>query len=162
MKLREYHPRDFDALWRIDQQCFATGIAYSRAELASYINRRGAFTLLMEEDDKNIAAFLVAEADPAKIGHILTIDVLPDHQRKRLGTHLLEAAEARLESLGCRSLLLEVAVDNRAAIAFYKRHGFDVIETIPRYYQDSLDALLMGKRLGKQKPSLRCLSSAPK
>ena len=33
------------------------------------------------------------------------------------------------------------------ALRFYKRHRYSVLKTIPRYYLDSIDALLMGKRL---------------
>ena len=50
---------------------------------------------------------------------------------------------------GCKAVLLETAVDNAAALGFYKRHGYAVLETIPRYYLDSVDALVMGKHLTK-------------
>jgi ribosomal-protein-alanine N-acetyltransferase len=149
-KIREYQERDFDALWRIDQECFPSGIAYSKQELKSYIHRSGAFTLLAEDAGKvkeRIAAFIVVEADRTGIGHILTLDVRPAAQRNGLGTLLLQMAELRLASRGCNAVLLEAAVDNAAALAFYKRHRYTVLETIPRYYLDSVDALVMGKRL---------------
>jgi [ribosomal protein S18]-alanine N-acetyltransferase len=158
--LRDYRARDFDELWRIDQECFRPGIAYSRRELAWYIGRSRAFTLVAEEvaeqpaeqkaaksRPNRIAGFVVAESDPSGIGHILTIDVHPAHQRSKVGSRLLEAAEARLRQQRTKAILLETAVDNLPALAFYKRHGYSVIETIPRYYLDSVDALVMGKRL---------------
>jgi len=43
-----------------------------------------------------------------------------------------------------------VAVDNHPAIAFYKRHGYSIVGTIPRYYLGSLDALRMEKILSCQ------------
>src|SRR5262249_5560314 len=104
--LRNYRGRDFDELWRIDQECFQAGIPYSRPELAWYISRSRAFTLVAEDlgEQKNprekkksrIAGFVVAESDPSGLGHILTIDVRPAHQRSKVGSRLLEAAEARL------------------------------------------------------------------
>jgi ribosomal protein S18 acetylase RimI-like enzyme len=60
-------------------------------------------------------------------------------------------AEERLAAQQCNSILLEVAVNNFPAIAFYKRHGYAVLETIPRYYLESIDALVMGKRLNPPK-----------
>ena len=42
---------------------------------------------------------------------------------------------------------LEVAVDNEPALSFYKKHGYSVLKVLPRYYLDSIDGLLMGKRL---------------
>jgi ribosomal-protein-alanine N-acetyltransferase len=64
-----------------------------------------------------------------------------------VGTALLEAAEERLREAGSRHIFLETAVNNAPAIAFYKRHGYELIKTIPRYYKNDLDALLLGKRL---------------
>jgi ribosomal-protein-alanine N-acetyltransferase len=157
--LRNYRSRDFDELWRIDQECFPEGIAYSRRELAWYIDRSRAFALIAEDvaeqaaqnkavqQKSRIAGFIVAESDPSGAGHILTIDVRPAQQRSRIGSLLLEAAEARLHQERCKAILLETAVDNIPALAFYKRHGYSIIETIPRYYLDSVDALVMGKRL---------------
>lgn len=148
--IRPYQRDDFDELWRIDQECFAAGIAYSRQELASYINHARAFTIIAEEGSK-IAAFIVAECDPAGVGHIMTIDVRPALQHSGLGSELLHLTEQRFAAQGCKSVLLEVAVNNFPALAFYKRHGYSVLETIPRYYLDSIDALVMGKRLNSSK-----------
>jgi len=38
-------------------------------------------------------------------------------------------------------------VDNRAALAFYKTHEYNVVKTIPRYYSDGVDALVLKKDL---------------
>src|SRR5207302_10183242 len=87
--IRDYHPEDFDELWHIDQQCFALGIAYSRRELAGYIRRSRAFTLVAEDASGHILGFVVAESDRTGVGHILTIDVRPTAQRAGCGTQLL-------------------------------------------------------------------------
>ena len=42
---------------------------------------------------------------------------------------------------------LDPAVDNLSALAFYKRHGYSVFETVPRYYSNGVDALRMKKPL---------------
>jgi len=41
---------DFDTLLKIDQASFARDVAYSAAELAYFMNRDGAETLVLEED----------------------------------------------------------------------------------------------------------------
>lgn len=143
--LRPFRPSDFETLCRIDQECFPPGIAYSPVELAYYVNRRGAITLIGERDGA-IAGFLVADSRRGR-GHIVTIDVLPRARRTGLGSKLITAAEERLRAAGCSTISLETAVDNQAALAFYKRHGYSVVGTIPRYYQNSLDALRMEKQL---------------
>src|SRR5713226_3767763 len=46
--LRDFRQPDFETLWRIDQQCFAPGISYSRVELAEYLRRPRAFAIVAE------------------------------------------------------------------------------------------------------------------
>jgi len=183
-RLREYQSKDLEKLYRLDQECFEAGISYSRAELTSFIHRRGSFCVVAElEQDWSsdgahathenspilspntgktgkvpaksvvkfepgtVAGFIVAELHPKGYGHVITIDVRQEFRRAQLGSNLLHAAEERLRKQNAFMVVLEVAVDNRAAITFYKRHRFNVTRTIPRYYKDELDAFFMTKRL---------------
>ena len=142
---RAYDRGDFEAVWQLDQICFARGIAYTRPELRHFLLAPAAVTIIAERE-KKIAGFLIADVHKQH-GHIITIDVHPEHRRARLGTQLMEAAEAQMRERGVSEIALEVAVDNHPALAFYKRHGFAVLKTIPRYYNGAVDALLMGKLL---------------
>ncbi len=146
--IRDFQPEDFETLWRMDQECFPPGISYSRQELRLYMRRRGAFTLVAAgsgTSDSKIAGFLVAHDGPT--GHIVTIDVKAGTRRSGVGSLLLRAAEDRLRAAGSRAVGLETAVDNAAALAFYKRHGYSVVRTWPRYYSNGVDALVMKKEL---------------
>lgn len=175
--IRDFRPSDFEALWRIDQECFPAGISYSRAELKAYMRHLGSFTLLAvgngtteekrshspedyDDKDKNkkmsvaaalgdgsLAGFIVGEAGADRSGHIITIDVVSAARRSGVGSLLLRAAEDRLQSAHCRSIELETAVDNTSALAFYKRHGYSVTRTFPRYYSNGVDALVLEKPL---------------
>ena len=144
--IRDYRPADFETLWKIDQACFVRGISYSRRELAFYIARKHGFTLVAELDGQ-IVGFVVVDRDRHGQGHVITIDVLPEAQRSGLGSRLMAAAEERLRALGCSVVFLEAAVDNTAALAFYKQHGYTLVQTIPRYYLGSIDALVLAKDL---------------
>jgi ribosomal-protein-alanine N-acetyltransferase len=167
-QIRDYRPSDFDALWRIDQTCFAPGISYSKTELRLYMRRRGSFTLIAERIagkavnpnavklkkssdialvDGDTAGFIVAEAGNRGSGHIITIDVIAAVRRFGVGSMLLKAAEDRIEIAECHSVELETAVDNISALSFYKRHGYNVIRTFPRYYANGVDALVLQKEL---------------
>jgi ribosomal-protein-alanine N-acetyltransferase len=157
--IREFKPADFETLWRVDQECFPPGIAYSKQELKSYVRHRGAFTLLAVDagvassagkdaaakNSGNAAGFIVVHGGPA--GHVITIDVVAAARRLGVGSLLLQAAEDRLRAAGSRAVSLETAVDNLAALAFYKRHGYSVVRTWPRYYPNGVDALVMKKDL---------------
>jgi len=90
--------------------------------------------------------FIVAEA--ARVtGHIITIDVLEEARRSGLGSRLMAAAEERLRAQGCRAVSLETAVDNAAALAFYKKHHYFLVKTLPRYYSTGVDAFVLKKDL---------------
>ena len=164
--IRDFQPADFETLWRIDQHCFPPGISYSRTELKLYIHRRGSFTLLAADAasaapdlgagkkifppispvDVTVAGFIVAEGARAS-GHIITLDVIAAARRCGVGSLLLRAAEDRLRAAHCRSVELETAVDNVSALSFYKRHGYSLINTFPRYYSNGVDALVLNKSL---------------
>jgi ribosomal-protein-alanine N-acetyltransferase len=158
--LREFRRGDFDALWEIDQKCFPPGISYSQMELLAYMRRPRSFTLVAEgvysgQPHGNEVApvgFIVAEAGRTR-GHIITIDVLEHARRSGLGTKLLTVAENRLWEMGCAVVLLETAVDNTAAMAFYKRHGYYLVKTVPRYYSTGVDAFVLKKDLLSPAPA---------
>jgi [ribosomal protein S18]-alanine N-acetyltransferase len=164
--VREYRAEDFDVVWAIDQTCFPPGISYSRQELKFYLRRPGSFALVAENADglnasnvksgpatapaASIAGFIVAEAGGRGSGHIITIDVIGNARRSGVGSLLLSAAEERLNAAGCRTVALETAVDNLSALSFYKRHGYSVTRTFPRYYSNGVDALVLAKSLSKE------------
>jgi len=149
--VRDFKSEDFGALWEIDQSCFPPGISYTRHELKSFIHQPKTFTLVAESSEDQsgnlIFGFLIAKSSGRGIGHIITIDVRCEARRHHIGSALLSAAEARLRSATCASVRLETAVDNVTAITFYKRHQYYVLGTVPRYYSNGVDALVLEKDL---------------
>jgi ribosomal-protein-alanine N-acetyltransferase len=145
-QIRQFDKADFDTLWRIDQSCFDAQLAYSRPEMAFYMCRPGSFTLVAEAE--TILGFVVAESR-RKTGHIITIDVVAEARRTGVGSALLRAAEEQLLKAGAVAVALETPVNNEAAVRFYKRHGYFVEKTVPGYYSNHLDALVMMKELAR-------------
>ena len=145
-ELREYRPSDFEDLFQLDQRCFPEAIAYSRPELAHYLRAKAAICLLLCEGQE-LLGFILGDVTPRGSGHIVTLDVSPEARRTGLVTSLIEALQDRFRALSCRAILLEVAVNNHTALAFYKKHGFSVLKTLRRYYPGGLDGLLMGKNI---------------
>ena len=88
--LRGFQEGDFETLWKIDQVCFAPGIAYSRPELMSYVHLSRASTVVAEDvQSSKILGFIIAHASRKGVGHIITIDVMPMAQRLGVGSRLL-------------------------------------------------------------------------
>ena len=145
MDFRDYRQGDFETLWRLDQLCFVPDIAYSRPELRQFLALKDAITIVADEG-KAVVGFVLVHKRGSR-GHIITIDVHPEHRRRKIGDRLIAVAERRLAKAGADSIFLEVAVDNAAAIGFYQRHDYKQIEHIPEYYNGELDAYRMGKEL---------------
>ena len=144
MEIRDYKNPDFKRLYEIDHAAFPKGIAYSHLELQFYIRSRKSRTLIAEADDE-IVGFVIGTSEPRRLGHIITIDVIPHKQRQRIGSRLLNEIERWLWDQGTEAIYLETPVDDTGAQAFYEKHGYFVLERIEAYYNDSLDALVMMK-----------------
>lgn len=63
-------------------------------------------------------------------GSIQNIGVHPDFRDLGLGTLLIDAALRGFKQVGCRTVSLEVTVENTAAIRLYQRLGFRRVETL--------------------------------
>ena len=141
---------DFPTLYALDQACFAPGISWSKAELQYFLKYPGNVGVVAEDESGHIVGFAIAgrqRRQGAVLGRLITIDVDPALRRRGIGHMLLEEAEIQMRAAGAASLLLEVAVDNTGAQAFYERHGFRRIGRIPGYYLGRIDALAMEKPL---------------
>jgi ribosomal protein S18 acetylase RimI-like enzyme len=90
------------------------------------------------------AAFSVVEVGEVAVGtvalkrdpdcvHLVELQILPEHQRRGLGSALLVAVceRAQADSLPLR---LQVLHENHGARRLYERHGFVVTGTIPTHY----------------------------
>jgi ribosomal-protein-alanine N-acetyltransferase len=105
------------------------------------------------------AQFLMLNEQPAGFAlyqqmldeaEILTCGIVPAQRDHGLGLSLIEDGSRHLRTNGVRRLLLEVSRANPAAIALYRKAGFQLIGERPAYYHDrdgTADALLMGKNL---------------
>lgn len=144
--IREFRPADFEDLYRIDSACFEREISYSRRELNHYISQRGSLTLVAEDQGKPIG-FIIVRREAGRCGHVITIDILPEHRRQGIGSRLMAEAESWLARRGARAVYLETAADNLAAIDFYRKLGYLEAGRISGYYQGRRDALRMAKQL---------------
>jgi ribosomal-protein-alanine N-acetyltransferase len=146
MHLRAFRSDDLETLGKIDRACFPPGISYSREELSGFIGHRGSKTWVAEEKGE-IAGFLIADRQPQKVGHIVTIDVPERWRRRRVGSLLMDAVEhwAREEKL--LFIYLETQENNTAAQRFYEVRGYRKIDRVENYYADGTAAWIMLKWL---------------
>lgn len=96
-----------------------------------------------------LSAFIICSvaADQAEI---LTLATHPEARRSGLGRMLLAETVTALRDKQVTELFLEVAEDNLAARALYKRAGFSAIGRRPGYYrrpQGRMAAITFSKKL---------------
>jgi [ribosomal protein S18]-alanine N-acetyltransferase len=146
MQLRSFRPSDLDTLHEIDHACFPPAISYSRDDLASFINQDRSETWIAEQDGR-IAGFLVADRQPPRAGHIITLDVVLACRRQGIGTLLMDAAEEWVRKQGLQLVYLETGADNVTAQRFYVRRGYERYRIIDSYYANGDAAWVMVKWL---------------
>ncbi|MEW6716022.1 MAG: GNAT family N-acetyltransferase [Chloroflexota bacterium] len=75
---------------------------------------------------------------------IATFGVLPEYQQRGIGTALLQACEAQVQT---SRICLSVRRSNRAALALYRKFGYREVGEWPRYYRGAEDALVLERIL---------------
>lgn len=61
---------------------------------------------------------------PVDALYVMSLAVLPGARDRGIGARLLAGAVEEARETGLRAVALDVAAENRRAIAFYRRHGF--------------------------------------
>lgn len=132
---------DLPRLLELERELFGAG-AWSAGMLAEELAAPGRWYVGADGDGRLVGyAGLWFDGD---VTQVMTIGVDPAAQRGGLGTALLAALVARSRELGAQAVLLEVRVDNEAAIALYQRAGFEILGRRRRYYQpEDVDAWTM-------------------
>ena len=81
----------------------------------------------------------------------MTLATNPDLRRQGLARTVLQSCEDRLRARHVQSVFLEVAADNMAAQALYKRFGYSLAGDRPSYYRrndgTAVAALVLRKAL---------------
>lgn len=143
-------PEHADRLARLHAGLFPEG--WDAASFERLLVHPGSVAFVAGIGPTLLGGFALAQvaADEAEI---LTIGVIADWQRSGVGRLLLDGLKRAVVRAGATSLFLEVAADNDAALALYRRAGF--VETGRRkgYYSRtggaSVDAVVMRLELPK-------------
>ena len=146
-QLRLARTEDAAHLSALHGQCFDT--VWSEDMLAPVLSSPEATTLIAENHGQ-AGGFIQARA-AADEAEILTLCVLPLLRRHGLGMLLLGGLIADLKSRGVKTLFLEVASSNLAAIGLYRAAGFSETGRRKAYYAragaPAEDALIMALQL---------------
>lgn len=139
---------DAKRMWEIDQVCFDPGIAYPIDFIYYHllVLRDPAFCAC---DGEAMIGFVLTAMEKRGEGSIVTIDLLEPYRRRGLGARLIRLAEQALAARGARKIVLQAAVENENAIAFYEKHGYVRGRLLKNYYGKRKDAWRYEKMLKK-------------
>jgi ribosomal protein S18 acetylase RimI-like enzyme len=108
--------------------------------------------------DSIIAGFIIGERDEHDdtTARVVTIDVDPVYQRKKVGTQLLIELEKKIrDEQEINRFTLQVHHQNEQAIEFYLKNGYKIKKSLRNYYGRKEHAFLMEKILPQQGESDR-------
>ncbi len=142
IKIRQFRAADLETLCQIDRICFSGDIAFSQAEMAFYLNHPKSIARVAVEAGK-ILGFVLARIESPAIAHIITLDIIPEARRRKIGTCLMEEMHGMLGERGIEAAILEVATDNVPAQRLYEKMNYQYLGTLTGYYQRQADAYRM-------------------
>jgi ribosomal-protein-alanine N-acetyltransferase len=153
-RLRQFKPSDLDEVIRINRECLPEN--YTTLFFMN-IFRRFPKTFIVAIDDGETVGYIMCRIETGipsfkilgitKKGHVISIAVLPEHQKKGLGFALVQEAMHSMVGYTAKECYLEVRTSNLPAIELYKKLGFEVTRTIKNYYADREDAFVMARHL---------------
>jgi ribosomal-protein-alanine acetyltransferase len=136
-----------DDCWRLDQQCFVDGEAYSRETFEYLLTAPESVSYRVATSGGAMVGFVIGLIEPDHTGHITTVGVAPEHRRRHLGKRLMNEVEKGFKERNVRIVRLEVRSLNIPAQKLYQRLGYSITQRLPKYYSNGGDGLLMLKSL---------------
>lgn len=136
-----------DDCWRLDQQCFVDGEAYSRETFEYLLTAPESVSYRVATSGGAMVGFVIGLIEPDHTGHITTVGVAPEHRRRHLGKRLMDEVEKGFKERNVRIVRLEVRSLNIPAQKLYQRLGYSITQRLPKYYSNGGDGLLMLKSL---------------
>ena len=140
-EIRPVARADLLEVFRIEQASFVQPWPYSAFE--GFLDAPG---FLVAVGGDGVVGYVVADTIPnhgRPLGHVKDIAVRPDRRGEGIGAALLERALSVLIGEDVSRVKLEVRAGNAEAIRLYRGFGFTHHHTVPRYYEDGEDALVM-------------------
>jgi ribosomal-protein-alanine N-acetyltransferase len=136
LPIRTITMADLGPLEVLDKKCFSDAVRYNRFAFDYYLSIPNSIGLLKAEN-KKLFGFIITAPISDDIFNIVTIDIDPEFRRKGIGSELILAVKRILKRWEIQKITLQVSIDNVPAIQFYMKHGFEIVEELPKYYPDN-------------------------
>jgi ribosomal-protein-alanine acetyltransferase len=138
--IRQFNASDTFSVIKIASETLTEN--YSPSLFNFFYENAPDFFLVAEQHHK-IIGFIIAIRITPQIARIVMMSILPSYRNQHIGSDLLTALIKILKNKKINQICLEVRIDNKNAISFYKKHQFSIIDTIEKFYQNDEDAFMM-------------------
>jgi len=137
-RIREMIIDDFPEVFHIGEEVFT--VEYSQSlyrtwdefEITTLFNSDTELCLVAELGERIVGFALGTTVkkhnSPWKYGYLVWLGVRRDIQKGRVGSRLFNELRRRMVEQGVRMIIIDTSADNRAAINFFQKQGFDDIQ----------------------------------
>ena len=149
MLVRPYLAADFDALYAVEERCFAPLFRFTRRYMRQLLGSRQAAAWIAEEEG-TLAGFAIVEwtlEEEKKAAYIDTIEVDPQWRRRGIAAELLWRVEESARAAAACTIWLHVDEDNAGAIRLYESAGYICQGRHEDFYPQGRAALAFAKSL---------------
>lgn len=143
--------KHLDALVELEQKSFS--VPWSRDSLASLLKNPAARVFIAEEYG-HVFGYIGALVASGEV-YITNLAVLPGARRHGVGERLLLVLIEKMRAENAEFITLEVRRSNEAAIALYRKHGFELAGERRGYYTEPAEDALLMTRLFRRAPEAR-------
>ena len=144
--IRPAKPGDLGGIVAIENISFDNAGERFDADKVKFLLHSRRTESLVAEDDGQILGWAVGFTWPrGKIhwGRVFALAIHPDARGRKLGGRLLHELIQQLRGRGATEIFLEVRQDNHAAIALYRRSGFEHRANLENFYAPGVHAWRM-------------------
>jgi [ribosomal protein S18]-alanine N-acetyltransferase len=125
--------RDMPAILSIEQSLFSH--AWQEEDFIRCMRQRNVIGMVAEIDE-TIVGYMIYELWKNRM-HVANFAVAKQHQRKGVGTAMIERLRSNLSHERRNRIMLEVRETNLNAQLFFRSRGFRAISVIKDFYEDA-------------------------
>lgn len=164
MNIRKAIPSDFDAVWEIFSQVIKTGDSYvfnpdtPKKDLEKHWFAAYMETYVLEENGEILGTYIIKPNQIDLGNHIANCSYMVslNAQGKGVGRKLCEHSLDIAKQRGFEAIQFNIVIStNTAAVALWKKYGFEIIGTTPKGFRHAklglVDTYIMYKDLKKPK-----------
>jgi [ribosomal protein S18]-alanine N-acetyltransferase len=152
--IRKANKKDIDAIMEIEKRSFDWYEIFPKNLFDKYLTEyKDGFYVALNQSDSIIGYAILAEKNGN--GYLVSIAVHPKNRNKGVAVLLMNFLESQCKEKRFNKLTLEVRVDNKPAIAAYKKLGLKEVGIKIGFYGDGTNALMMEKKIKDVKPNFQ-------